>query len=103
VRYDYLPSQIVNDSYGRVAEFGATKYAPDNWRKGLPISQLSGSLQRHLWAYMEGEEFDSESGLSHLDHVLWNAVALVYNRDKNLCDDRIKTRINSENVKDVKS
>jgi hypothetical protein len=67
----------------------------DNWRKGLPVSQIASSLQRHLWAYMEGEEVDSESGLSHLDHLLWNAVALVYNKEKVLCDDRIKTRITS--------
>jgi hypothetical protein len=103
VRYDHLPAKIVNESYGRVAEFGAKKYAPDNWRKGLPVSQIATSLQRHLWAYMEGEANDPESGLSHLDHLLWNAVALVYNEANNLCDDRIKTRINAENTKDVKS
>lgn len=103
VRYDYMPAQIVNESYGRVATFGATKYAPDNWRKGLPNSQIATSLQRHLWAYMEGEDKDPESGLSHLDHLLWNAVALVYNHANNMCDDRIKTRINTEITKDVES
>jgi hypothetical protein len=88
-RYDLMPSRIVNDSYARVAAFGAIKYAPRNWEKGLPMSNIANSLQRHLWAFMDGEDNDPESGLSHLDHVLWNAVALCFNREKNLCDDRI--------------
>lgn len=88
-RYDQLPARIVNDAYGRVAEFGAIKYDNLNWTKGLPQSQIASSLQRHLWAYMEGEERDPESGLSHLDHLLWNAVALLYHNHYNLCDDRL--------------
>lgn len=88
-RYDYMPSRIVADSYARVAAFGASKYANRNWEKGLPQSQIASSLQRHLWAYMDGENTDSDSGLSHLDHVLWNAVALVYGNHHDLCDDRM--------------
>lgn len=90
IRYDYMPARIVNESYARVADMGAKKYAPWNWAKGLPVSQLASSLQRHLWAYMEGEDHDPESGLSHLDHVLWNAVALVYNEYHGIQDDRFK-------------
>lgn len=88
-RYDYMPSRIVNEAYGRVAEFGAVKYAARNWEKGLPMSQISSSLQRHLFAFMDGEDKDPESGLSHLDHMLWNAVALVYGEYHDLCDDRM--------------
>lgn len=88
-RYDLMPARIVNDAYGRVAEFGAKKYAARNWEKGLPVSQISASLQRHLWAYMDGENKDEESKLSHLDHVLWNAVALLYNEYHNIEDDRV--------------
>lgn len=93
-RYDLMPSRIVNDAYGRVAEFGASKYTPRNWEKGLPVVQIAGSLQRHLWAYLEGENNDPESGLSHLDHIIWNAAALCFNEHHGLCDDRIPTRIN---------
>lgn len=92
IRYDYMPARIVNESYARVADFGANKYDVDNWMKGLPQSQLAASLQRHLWAYMDGEDNDEESNLCHLDHVLWNAVALVYNRYHDLEDDRFESR-----------
>lgn len=90
IRYDYMPSRIVNDAYARVASFGAKKYEPWNWAKGLPMSQIKSSLERHLWAYFEGEDKDDESKLSHLDHVLWNAIALVYNEYHQIQDDRFK-------------
>lgn len=94
IRYDFMPAKIVNESYARVAAFGAKKYDVDNWQKGLPQSQIAASLQRHLWDWFEGEDKDSESELSHLDHVLWNAVALVYNESKGIMDDRFKERLN---------
>ena len=90
IRYDYLPMLPVVESYSRVADFGAQKYAPWNWAKGIPQSQISSSLQRHLWAYMEGQDKDPESGLSHLDHMLWNAIAMVYNEYNKIQDDRFK-------------
>ena len=89
-RYDYMPARIVNEAYARVAAFGAEKYEPWNWAKGLPTSQIANSLQNHLWAYMEGENTDPESNLSHLDHLLWNAVALLYNEYHRIEDDRFK-------------
>lgn len=98
-RYDYMPSREVNEAYSRVATFGAKKYDTDNWMKGLPMSQITSSLERHLWAFMSGEDFDNGeggSGLCHLDHILWNAVALVYFRDKGTMDDRFSNRITTE-------
>jgi hypothetical protein len=89
LRYDYMPALEVNEAYARVATMGAKKYGNRNWEKGLPISQITASMQRHLWAYMKGEDKDSESGLSHLDHVLWNAVAAVYFESNKELDDRI--------------
>lgn len=88
-RYDLMPARLVNDYYGSVAEHGLNKYAPRNWEKGLPQSQIAASLQRHLWAYMEGENLDPDSKLPHVGHILWNAVALLYNYHNNIEDDRI--------------
>lgn len=93
-RYDLMPSRIVNEAYARVAAFGAKKYEPRNWERGLPSVQITGSLERHLWAWLEGQDKDPESGLSHLDHVLWNAVALCFNEVNEIGDNRIPTRIN---------
>lgn len=52
-----------------VLTYGAQKYAPNNWRGGIAQSRLYGALQRHLNAYWDGEDIDSESGLHHLYHA----------------------------------
>ena len=86
--YDLIPFQEITDAYARVAEVGAVKYAPWNWSKGLSRVQLLGSLLRHAFAYLRGEERDRETGLLHTDHILWNAAALAHNVHWNLEDGR---------------
>jgi len=86
--YDLVPFQEITDAYVRVAEFGARKYAPWNWSKGLARVQLCCSLLRHVFAYIRGEDHDPESGLMHTDHILWNAASLVHNVHWNLEDGR---------------
>ena len=54
---------------GAVLTYGAKKYAPRNWEKGIEYSRVYGALQRHLWAWWGGEENDPESGLPHLAHA----------------------------------
>lgn len=86
--YDLVPFQEFTEAYVRVAEFGARKYQPWNWSKGLNRIQILGSLLRHAFAYLRGEDRDSDSGLLHTDHILWNAVTLVHNVHWNLEDGR---------------
>lgn len=86
--YDLIPFFEMSEAYARVAEFGAKKYAPWNWSKGLPRVQLLGSLLRHTFAYLRGEECDKDSGLLHTDHILWNAVTLAHNVHWKLEDGR---------------
>jgi hypothetical protein len=59
-----------------VLTFGATKYGPNNWRKGIVYSRLIGSLKRHLTAIEKGELIDPESGLPHIDHFGCNWMFL---------------------------
>lgn len=66
------------DGVAKVSTFGAKKYAPWNWAKGLSYEQTIDSLERHLMAWRMGETTDPESGLPHLDHVMWNAMALSH-------------------------
>lgn len=86
--YDLFPFEETVKAYTRVAEFGAKKYEPWNWSKGLARVQLLCSLLRHTFAYLRGEALDKDSGLLHTDHILWNAVALSHNVHWNLEDGR---------------
>jgi hypothetical protein len=86
--YDLVPFQEITDSFVRVAEFGAIKYEPWNWSKGLSRVQLMGSLLRHIFAYLRGQDRDTDSGLLHTDHILWNASVLAHNAHHNLEDGR---------------
>lgn len=75
-----------------VLEFGADKYAPNNWMKGLSYRETYESLKRHLDSFIEGEDMDPESGLHHIGHILSNAMFLswmIYNRPD--MDDRFDT------------
>ena len=75
----------------RVLEFGAAKYAPYNWMKGLSVTEICESLKRHLDAFMEGEDTDPESGISHIGHIQCNALFISYMMKKRPdLDDRIK-------------
>lgn len=76
-----------------VLEFGAKKYTADNWKKGLPTTQIVESLLRHTFAYLNGEDEDPESGLPHTGHILCNAMFLAHmHKFKPEFDDRTKNK-----------
>tara|TARA_R110000851_G_scaffold78000_5_gene172074 strand:+ start:13929 stop:14261 length:333 start_codon:yes stop_codon:yes gene_type:complete len=62
----------------RVLMFGAQKYNDNNWKKGLKYTEVCESLQRHMNSFMEGEDDDPESKLTHVGHILCNALFLSY-------------------------
>lgn len=62
----------------QVLMFGAEKYDDHNWKKGLKYTETCESLQRHLNSFLEGEDNDKESKLSHVGHILCNAMFLSY-------------------------
>jgi len=53
----------------KVMMFGAIKYAKYNWMKGLNYSRVWDSSKRHLDEWWDGEDNDTETGLSHLAHA----------------------------------
>ena len=72
-----------------VLEAGARKYSADNWRKGLPTTEVCESLLRHLYAYLEGQDDDPETGLPHVGHILCNAMFLSHmHLERPDCDTR---------------
>ena len=73
----------------RVLEMGAEKYAPYNWTKGMPVTEVSESLLRHMFAYLGGENVDKESQIEHLGHVMCNCMFLIHiMREKTDFDNR---------------
>lgn len=76
LRYDLVPPDAM-EALVRVFTFGAKKYAPRNWEKGMPWMECDASLRRHLAAWEMGEHLDPESGEPHLAHAVWNALALL--------------------------
>lgn len=60
-----------------VRMYGTEKYGDsENWRKVKPKRYVD-ALYRHLLAYIEGNEVDEESGLSHLAHMACNISFLL--------------------------
>lgn len=70
------------ESLPKVLEFGAKKYSRNNWKKGLDLNQILDSLSRHLFALMDGQINDPESGLPHIGHVMCNAMFFEYHLNK---------------------
>lgn len=63
----------------RVARYGYQKHACyDSWKEQENPLVYADALERHLAEVLDGNFFDSESGLSHLDAVVWNAQALTH-------------------------
>jgi hypothetical protein len=76
IRYDLIEPYAV-EQLAKVFTKGAEKYAVRNWEGGMKWSKMIASLKRHIAAYEKGEDFDQESGLYHMAHAAWNAMALI--------------------------
>jgi hypothetical protein len=44
----------------------------------MPLTEVFESMQRHLIAFLRGEDIDPESGLPHTGHILCNAMFINY-------------------------
>lgn len=54
-------------------------YPRDNWRKGLSVTSLQDSIERHYFAYKDPDysDFDEESKIHHLYHMAANLAYLI--------------------------
>lgn len=76
------------DDKGNVTHDGA-----NNWRLGYEWSKSIAALQRHMLAFMLGEDYDEETGSKHVIAVAWHAVVLATFMDIHPgFDDRPKAR-----------
>lgn len=89
LRYDLIPPSVLK-ALAEVFTYGAEKYFPRNWEKGLSWQSVTASAFRHAEAFRNGEDFD-ESGLLHASHVLanWAFIVEFYKTHPEL-DDRPK-------------
>lgn len=94
-RLALVPSEL-EEAVARViwqsSDKAGGKYPLHNWRKGLPWSEVADSAIRHLKKFaQQGEDFDKESGLDHLDHAACNiAFLLWFRKNRPELDDRYK-------------
>lgn len=94
---------------GDVLGFGARKYAPRNWEKGLPFSRIIAPALRHALRLDLGERLDPESRLPHESHFWCNVLFLVVftRRGRTDLDDRpaadasVLERINANRTQDA--
>lgn len=80
LEYGLLPPLALKETV-KVLTFGAQKYERDNWQR-VPDSKRRyfDALQRHLWAWKQGEQIDQESGLPHLAHAMC-CLMFLYEHD----------------------
>jgi hypothetical protein len=75
-RFDLIPAgpllQLA-EHYG----IGARKYADRNWERGYAWSLSFAALQRHAWAFWNGEDLDPETQSHHMAAVAFHAFALI--------------------------
>jgi len=79
------------EQVARVLLHGAEKYSRYNWRGGLALSRLYDAALRHIFAFIDGEDLDPETKLSHIAHSICCLMFLLRTqRDRPDLDDRYK-------------
>lgn len=81
-----LPPDALSE-IARVLDFGARKYEPRNWERGMAWSRLYGALLRHMLAWWSGEQADRETGLPHLAHAACCVLFLLSYEKRNAGED----------------
>ena len=86
-----LPTDAL-ECIAEILDFGAKKYAPRNWEKGMAWSRVYRACIGHLWKWWRGAPADEETGKSHLWHAGCCILFLIaYERRKIGSDDRPET------------
>ena len=78
LRWELLPLSLI-EWIVKVYTFGANKYSANSWQKlDDGYDRYKAALFRHIVLHEQGERFDRESGLPHLAHAAWNAIAMLH-------------------------
>lgn len=62
---------------------GAKKYGRCDYLNGMDWTRIISAVDRHVTAFNDGKDFDSDSGLNHLYHAGASIMMLIefYDRD----------------------
>lgn len=71
-----IPASALEEE-AKVWTFGAKKYSPWNWSKGLTYTRVLSAILRHTLAIMRGEDIDPETGCLHAAAIRCNAGMLI--------------------------
>jgi len=89
-----LPPKSINE-VGKVLTFGAEKYDPHNWRKVDDLqNRYTSAALRHIFAHIDGESVDEETGLSHLAHAM---CCLLFKLEDELIAESEEERVREPN------
>lgn len=76
LRYSLIPWSALKEVV-KVLEFGAKKYAVDNWKQIDP-QRYKDAAMRHLVTILEGEWLDEESQLPHAAHCICCLLFIIW-------------------------
>lgn len=74
-----LLTQAMLEPMTRALMYGERKYSRGNFREGFENVRLTSAALRHIYAYLNREELDPESGVSHLGHAMAALAMLLDN------------------------
>lgn len=78
---------------GQVMQTGANKYGAFNWRETpVPAMTYVDAAARHLMSWLDGEDLDPESGMSHLAHMMACGAIVIDAMENGMLDDNRPTR-----------
>lgn len=84
--YDLIAPEFLTGT-AEILAFGAAKYAPRNWEKGMAWSRPFAAMMRHMWAWWAGQGNDEETGKSHLWHAACCLMFLIAYEQRSIGQD----------------
>lgn len=83
---------VALEQMARAFMLGEKKYGRYNYTAGMDASRLTGAALRHIGQWNDGEEFDPESGASHLGHALACIAMLLHQQQLGTLKDNRRTK-----------
>lgn len=73
-----LLEHVAEVEIARAMHTGAVKYGTGNYRTIPVLARVYGAaIRRHIGQWLDGQDYDRESGLSHLAHIGANVHVLL--------------------------